>query len=257
MSPWMTISRCRSARYSPGSFCQAGSPLCSPNAMRLVGIALGEEDAPAVVGHGDVPEVRPPLAADVDRGAQVDVLGRQRRAHRLPPGQEVRLPRLQRPLQPPVLAQVDVVRDLLGVISGGRHCSDSLPVEVGTLPGAEFAQRAVRAGRVGPVEDPVLPGRQPAEDLRLHRLRAGEAVVRLQPGERVRAEAGPLLDRDADLFFPVDVVGREGDQAELLGGIGLQRLADAIAVPRPVARRRRGSGSAAGSARCPSAAGPC
>ena len=38
------------------------------------GIALGEEDAPAVVVHGDVPEVRPPLAADVDRGAKVDVL---------------------------------------------------------------------------------------------------------------------------------------------------------------------------------------
>ena len=35
------------------------------------------------------------------------------------------------------------------------------------------------------LEDPVLPGGQPAEDLRLHRLGAGEAQVRLHAGERV------------------------------------------------------------------------
>ena len=34
VSPWMTISRCRSARYSPGTCCQTGSPFCSPKAIR-------------------------------------------------------------------------------------------------------------------------------------------------------------------------------------------------------------------------------
>src|SRR5208337_3434620 len=73
-------------------------------------------------------------------------------------------------------------RDLLGVVGGSRrHGSDSLPVEDGTLPGTEPAQRAVRAGGVGPVEYPVLPGGQPAEDLRFHGLRAGEPVVGPRP----------------------------------------------------------------------------
>ena len=80
------------------------------------GVALGQEDAPPVVLHGHVPEVGPAFAADVDRGPQVHVLGGQGRPHRLPPVQEVRLPGLQRPLQPPVLAQLDVVGDLLGVV---------------------------------------------------------------------------------------------------------------------------------------------
>ena len=114
MSPWMTISRCRSARYSPGTCCQAGSPFCSPKAILPVGVALGQEDAPAVVLHRHVVEVRPAVAADGDRGAQVDVLRSGA------PGpwffhqfEELRLPGLQRPLQLAVAGQVDVVRDLL------------------------------------------------------------------------------------------------------------------------------------------------
>src|SRR4051795_12364306 len=95
--------------------------------------------------------------------------------------------------------------------------SDPLPVEVGALPGAELAQRAVRTGCVRSGEDPVLPGGQPTEDLRLQRLRPGEPVVGLEAGERVRAEARPLLQADADLLLPVDVVRREGDEPELLG----------------------------------------
>ena len=31
VSPWITISRCSSARYSPGTLAHTGSPLCSPN----------------------------------------------------------------------------------------------------------------------------------------------------------------------------------------------------------------------------------
>ena len=85
---------------------------------RAARVPFGQEDPPPVLRHGHVTELRPAVPADVDRSAQVDVLGRQRRAHGLPPLDKVRLPGLQRALQPPVLVQVDVVQDLLGVVRG-------------------------------------------------------------------------------------------------------------------------------------------
>src|SRR4051812_38603056 len=94
--------------------------------------------------------------------------------------------------------------------------SDPLPVVVGTLSGAVPAQRTVRSGGVGTLEDPVLPGGEAAEDLRLAGLRSGEAEVGLHAGEGVGREAGPLLDGEADLVLPVDVVRRRGDEPELL-----------------------------------------
>jgi len=81
-----------------------------------VAVALGEEDAPAVLRQGDVAEVGPTLAAHGDGGAQVHVAGRQGGAHRRPPLEERRLPRLQRALQPAIAVEVDVVGNLLGVI---------------------------------------------------------------------------------------------------------------------------------------------
>src|SRR5688572_18078938 len=95
--------------------------------------------------------------------------------------------------------------------------------------GAVTLERAFGADRVGALEDPVLPGRQPAEDLGLHRLRTGEAEVRLEPGERVRREARALLDRDADLVFPIDLVQGRGHEAGLRRGVGIEAFADAIA----------------------------
>ena len=78
-----------------------------------VGLGLGEEDAPAVVGHLDVAEVGPALLADGDRRAQVHVVVLEGdRAELLPPLDELRLPRLERPLQPAVVGEVDVVGDL-------------------------------------------------------------------------------------------------------------------------------------------------
>ena len=47
----------------------------SPKRDPAVGLGVGEEDAPAVVGHLHVVEVRPALLADRDRGAQEDVVG--------------------------------------------------------------------------------------------------------------------------------------------------------------------------------------
>src|SRR6266571_777032 len=95
--------------------------------------------------------------------------------------------------------------------------SDSLPVVVRALAGAVPAQRPVRPGGVGPLEYPVLPGRQPSEDLRLRSFRAGEPEVGFHAGQRVRREAGPLLDHQPDLVGPVEVVGDLGDQAEPRG----------------------------------------
>ncbi len=71
-------------------------------ADRAVRVALGQEDAPAVLGQVHVAEVRPPFPADSDSRPQIDVLGVQRRSHVVPPVQELRLPGLQRPLQPSV-----------------------------------------------------------------------------------------------------------------------------------------------------------
>src|SRR5690348_18007155 len=100
--------------------------------------------------------------------------------------------------------------------------SDPLPVVGGPLAGAVAAQCSFGASGVGPLEDPVLPRGEPAEDLRLGRLPAGEAQVGLHAGQRVGGEAGPLLDDQADLVLPVDVVRGGGDQPELQGGGGVE-----------------------------------
>src|ERR1700756_6062669 len=82
-----------------------------------------------------------------------------------------------------------------------------LLVEVGPLARAVGAQRAVRPRGVRAVENPVLPGGQPPEDLRLDGLRAGEPVVGLEAGQRVGGERRALLDRDPHFLVPVDVIG--------------------------------------------------
>ncbi len=87
-----------------------------PARLRVV-----EEDAPAVVGHLHVVEVRPAAGLDADRRAQVHVeVVRAVRPHLLPPRQVVGLPVLERALQRLVLGEADVVGDLLAVIDG-RH----------------------------------------------------------------------------------------------------------------------------------------
>src|ERR1700732_522334 len=53
--------------------------------------------------------------------------------------------------------------------------SNPFPIELRLAARPEELERAVLADRVGPVEDPVLPGREAAEDLGLDRLGAGEA----------------------------------------------------------------------------------
>ena len=63
-----------------------------------VGLRLGEEDTPAVLGHLHVAELGPAFRVHAGGGAQVDVLGLEAlRPHVVPPLEELRLPVLQRP----------------------------------------------------------------------------------------------------------------------------------------------------------------
>ena len=244
------MMRRRLARCSPGTSCQAFSPLWSPKWILRLGVARVQEDAPAVVAHLHVVEVGPALRVDADGGAQVDVVvGRALGADVVPPVDEVRLPLLERALQRAVLGEVDVVRDLLrcsrwpwcvplrvfGCGCGGRRSQTRFEVEAGLLAGAVDLERALLADGVRALEDPVLPGGEAAEDARHHVLLAGEAQVRLQAGQRVGRHRGALLERDADLVVPVDVVGRGGDEAERERGVGVERL--------PIAARAASSGA--------------
>src|SRR5262249_29126854 len=77
---------------------------------------IGEEDAPAVVGHLHVVEVRPALVIHAHGGPEVNlVLLEAFGAHLLPPVDELRLPRLQRALELLVGAEIDVVGNPLRI----------------------------------------------------------------------------------------------------------------------------------------------
>src|SRR6478609_1325399 len=95
--------------------------------------------------------------------------------------------------------------------------SNPFPVEFRFGAGPVDLERSLLADRVRPLEDPVLPRRQTPEDARRHGFRAAEAQARFHAGEGVRAEARALLDGDAQLVLPVDVVWRRGDETFVLG----------------------------------------
>src|SRR5882672_4138012 len=105
---------------------------------------------------------------------------------------------------------------LLGMVSRAWATLGPPEVELRALGLAVHGERAALARRVGADEDPVLPGREPAEDLGGQRLRAGEAEVLLHAGERVGADGGPLFHGHAQLLLEVDVVGEDGGQAQLV-----------------------------------------
>src|SRR3954451_2119405 len=102
-----------------------------------------------------------------------------------------------------------LIVDLLPACAGtAAQASNALPVEASLVPGAEGLQRARLARRIRPHEDPVLPGGEPSEDPRLHRLAAAQPKIGFHAGERVRGKARAFLQRDADLVIPVELVGR-------------------------------------------------
>src|SRR5205814_811852 len=104
-----------------------------------------------------------------------------------------------------------------------------LPIESRLRSAAVHLQRAMLAHRVRPGENPVLPGAESAEDARLHAFPAREAEIRFHTGERIGREARALLDRDAHFIVPIEIVGREGDQAEFGSEFRVELLADALA----------------------------
>src|SRR5262245_23921546 len=66
--------------------------------------------------------------------------------------------------------------------------SRALPIELRPPLLAVRLERALLADGIRALEDPVLPRGEPAEDLRLHRLRTGKTEVRFESGHRVRRE---------------------------------------------------------------------
>src|SRR5713226_1944535 len=101
-------------------------------------------------------------------------------------------------------------------------------IELRLLAGAVAAQRAGLADRVGTLKDPVLPRRQAGEDFRFHGLRSDEAQVGFHAGQAVGREAGALLEKHPDLVVPVDIVEREGDEAERFGLLRIECLTNAL-----------------------------
>src|SRR5712672_2306110 len=99
-------------------------------------------------------------------------------------------------------------------------------IDLRLIAGAVAPQVALLADRVGGLEDPVLPRGQAREDFRFHGFGSDEAQIRFHAGQAVRREAGALLEEHPDLVVPIDIVEREGDEAELLGCLGIDRLAD-------------------------------
>src|SRR3974390_272401 len=114
-------------------------------------------------------------------------------------------------------------------LSGTIRSSNPRHVETRLLAASVAPQGALLADRVGTLEDPVLPGGEARKNLRFHGLRADKAQIGFHAGEAVGREAGAFLEEHPDLVVPVDVVEREGDEAELFGGFRIERLADPLA----------------------------
>src|SRR5258708_26465392 len=96
-------------------------------------------------------------------------------------------------------------------------------------------QRAELAYRVGANEDPVLPGRKPAEDAGLHGFPAWETQIRFHAGEGVGGEARAPFVFHSPPFLPPPVAWGARDRGPLRGTLAAAGLPPARA--RPAARR--------------------
>ena len=75
-------------------------PVVVAKADATIGDRLGEEDAPAVLRHAHVVEMRPAARIDRDGGAEIDgAVLEPMRPHLSPPVEELRLPLLEGALQ--------------------------------------------------------------------------------------------------------------------------------------------------------------
>src|SRR5215831_9341416 len=114
------------------------------------------------------------------------------------------------------------------MMSMACSCSNSGFVEGRFAAGAVKAQGAFLADRVRSLEDPILPGGQPRKDLCLHGLRAAEAKIGFHAGQGVGGKARALLEEEPDLILPVDVIEREGHEAEFLRLLGVELPSDSL-----------------------------
>src|SRR6185503_14564532 len=83
------------------------------------------------------------------------------------------------------------------------------PVKFRAAFAAVRLERTALAHGIRPLEDPVLPRREPAEDFRFERLGAGKPEISLHARQRIRRERRALLDRHPYLIVPVQIVRRE------------------------------------------------
>src|SRR6185436_9216496 len=181
--------------------------IAKPNAAIVDGI--GEKDAPSIFRQPDVLEMWPAFRIDADGRPHVHLVMvlESLRAHVAPPLQVLGLPVLERALEPLVAREVDVI----GYAIGGNHepASRPVPVELRPTLSTVCTERAVLADRVRTLKDPVLPGAQAAEDLRLHRLRTGKTQVRLETGQRVGRQCRARFDRLPHFVIPIHLVRSE------------------------------------------------
>jgi len=204
-------------RYSPGHLLPdrlahrvARSRWCG------VGAAVGEEDPPAVVGHlhRAVLRPRPPASTETAVRRYTSFCWKSLGPHLAPPLQETAAASARaRALQRPVVDQVHVVGDFLGVVDGAHTRS---PIEFGFGAGAVDLERArARRRRWGRLKIQFCHAVSRPET-RASAWSPGRRKRRLasMPVSASGAQARALLDRDAHLVLPVDVVGGRGDEAE-------------------------------------------
>src|SRR5207248_10767096 len=131
-------------------------------------------------------------------------------------------------MRPRFRSGFDVLSSLICSLSsvvGSLLSSDSFRIEYRPLAGAVAAQRALVADRVGTLEDPVLPCGETREDFRFHGLRPAKPEIGLETSEPVRRNARALLQKNAQLVIPIDLVERKAYEAERLGSLTVEHLA--------------------------------
>src|SRR5882724_2646106 len=89
---------------------------------------------------------------------------------------------------------------------------NSFPVEFHGRASSVNFQRSACADGVGADEDPVLPGGQATEDARLQSFPRTKSQVCFKPCQGIRRLRRTRLDGLADFVFPIEIIGRGGNQ---------------------------------------------
>ena len=103
----------------------------------------------------------------------------------------------------------------------GAWLLNAIAIEFSLAAGTKDLQGAGLAHRIGPDENPVLPGGQAAEDPRLQRLARTKTQIRLHAGQGIGRQCAALLECKANLIVPVERIGRRGNESEAEGILGV------------------------------------